>query len=340
MTQICQPRSVGPIVFDSYRDRMYRLCFALAAAYHVAFGILVVFWPNYFFNLLRLRNENVPLWQYLGIMIGVYGAGYAYAAWRLDRGLPLIAISLAGKILALIGFICTAGVYYDWPLRTLTLYIFSDVIWWIPFTMYLLEGTQAGGRIRANVPLYCALYNALAALGMAVFLSRGTEVVPVVQDRIDYIEANLIAWRGGWALWMVAALSLVSFYAWWGARIASFPWAMVAFLVACTGLVVDLFFESLFIGVLPNDYRRIYPQGSFVMGVVANGAYSLAGAMLTLRTPQLTGLWRLWAWSIWISGFALSVATWHGHVPAIIFTTAVMMILFCPFAAALRWKLA
>lgn len=329
------------IVFDPYRDRMYRLCFALAAAYNVAFGVWTVLWPNHFFELMRMHrwHDYPEIWQCLGMMVGLYGAGYAYAAWRLDRGAPLIAIGLAGKVLGPIGYLLTAGATH-WPLRALTLNIFNDVIWWIPFAMYLLEGTQAGRRIRANAPLYCALFNALAALAMALFLRQGTEAVRVVDDRIDYIAANPIAWRGGWLLWNAAALSLVGFYAWWGARIKSFPWAAAAFLVASTGLVFDLFFESLFIGWLPDDYREIYPLGSLVMGVVANGAYSLAGAMLTLRTPQLAGWWRVWAWAVWASGFALCAASWYGNVPAIMVTTAAMMVLFCPFAAALRWKLA
>jgi hypothetical protein len=328
------------MVFDPYRDRMYRLCFMLAAGYNAAFGVWTVFWPGQFFEWMRLpRNLYPEIWQCLGMMVGLYGAGYAYAAWRLDRGAPLIAIGLAGKVLGPIGYLLTSGTWY-WPVRTLTLNIFNDVIWWVPFAMYLLEGTQAGRRIRANVPIYCGLINALAALAMALFLRQGTEAVSVVQERIDYIAAHTIAWRGGWLLWNAAALSLVSFYAWWGARIASFAWAVAAFLIASAGLVVDLFFESLFIGWLPQDYSTIYPAGSLAMGVVANGAYSLAGAMLTLRTPQLTGLWRLWAWAIWGSGFALCAASCAGSVPAIMVATGLMMALFCPFAAAMRWKLA
>jgi hypothetical protein len=181
--------------------------------------------------------------------------------------------------------------------------------------------------------------NAAAAVGMALLLRQGTEAVPDVQQRIDYITANLQAWRIGWLLWNAAALSLIGFYAWWGARTNSFGWAVAAFLVGSAGMVFDLFFESLFIGWLPDNYREIYPRGSLMMGVVANGAYSLAGAMLTLRTPQLTGLWRVWAWSIWASGFALCAASWLGNVPAIMVATAAMMTLFCPFAAALRSKL-
>lgn len=326
-------------IFDPYRDRMYRLCFTLAAAYNVAFGIWTVLWPQHFFELMRLpRPLYAEIWQCVGMMVGLYGVGYAYAAWRLDRGQPLIAIGLAGKLLGPLGYLLTAGAWY-WPWRTLTLNIFNDVIWWIPFALYLLEGTRWGRGIRDNAPLTCAILNAAAAVSMAIFLREGTEAVPDVQQRIDYITANIELWRSGWLLWNAAALSLIGFYAWWGARLASFAWAAAAFLIGGFGMLFDLFFESLFIGWLPDNYREIYPPGSLIMGVVANGAYSLAGALLTLRTPQLTGWWRVWAWAIWISGFALVAASWLGHVPAIMISTGLMMGLFCPFAAALRWKL-
>jgi hypothetical protein len=330
----------APIVFDPYRDRMYRLCFALAAAYNVAFGVWTGLWPNHFFDLMRMQRPLYPeIWQCLGMLVGLYGAGYAYAAWRLDRGRPLIAIGLAGKLLGPLGYVLTAGTH-QWPVRTLPLNIFNDVIWWVPFALYLLEGTRWGRGVRNNAPLVCAVINASAALGMAAALRGGTEAVPDVAQRVAYITENLSLWRGGWALWNAAALSLIGFYAWWGARITSFPWAVTAFLIASTGMMFDLFFESLFISWLPEDYHQIYPAGSWMMGVVANGAYSLAGAILTLRTPQLAGRWRMWAWGIWASGFALVAASWLGHVPAIMVTTALMMVLFCPFAAALRWKLA
>jgi hypothetical protein len=332
--------SDSAIVFDPYRDRMYRLCFGLAAVYNVAFGVWTAVWPNQFFDLMRMPRPLYPgIWQCLGMVVGLYGAGYAYAAWRLDRGAPLIAIGLAGKVLGPLGYLLTADVG-QWPSRTLTLNIFNDVIWWIPFALYLLEPTAWGRRIRDNAPLACAVLNALAAVAMALVLQGGTEAEPDVSERIRYIATNLASWRGGWLLWNAAALSLIGFYAWWGARIRSFAWSTAAFLVAAAGLVVDLFFESLFIGWLPDDYDQIYPLGSLAMGVVANGAYSLAGAMLTLRTPQLTGGWRVWAWAIWTSGFALCAASWFGNVPAIMISTGLMMTLFCPFAAALRWKLA
>ncbi len=319
---------------------MYRLCFALAAVYNVAFGLWTALWPQHFFELLRIEPPRYPeIWQCLGMVVGLYGLGYAYAAWRLDRGQQLIALGLAGKVLGPIGFLLTAD-SGNWPLRAWPLNVFNDVIWWIPFTLYLLEGTRAGRVVRDNTPLICAVCNALAAVAMALLLRGGTEAVPDVAQRIAYIESHLPQWRGGWLLWNAAALSLIGFYAWWGARIQSFRWAATAFLIAAFGMCFDLAFESLFIGWLPADYEAIYPLGSLVMGVVANGTYSLAGALLTLRTPQLTGAWRAWAWSVWASGFALCAASYSGHVPAIMIATAVMMILFCPFAAALRWKLA
>ena len=332
----------GAVVSSTYRDLMYRLIFSLAALYNLAFGVWTVLWPNHFFTLMRMPPPNYPqIWQCLGMVVGLYGVGYAYAAWRLDRGQPLIAIGLAGKVLGPIGYLLTAG-DSGWPLRTLPMNIFNDVIWWIPFSLYLLEGTSVGRRLRAIAPLACALCNASAALAMLLALRGGTEAVADVQQRIAYITEHAVLWRGGWALWNLAALSLVSFYVWWGARIDEphrFGWAATAFLIAAAGLVCDLLAEALFIGWLPADYEAIYPWGSLAMGVWANGCYSVAGLLLTLRTGRLKGIYRGWAWAVWTSGFALCAASYSGNVPAIIISTALMMGLFCPWVAAMHWKL-
>jgi len=50
---------------------------------------------------------------------------------------------------------------------------------------------------------------------------------------------------------MAAAVSLVAFFAWWGAWIRSTLWGIVACVVAILGLACDLLAESLFIGWLP-----------------------------------------------------------------------------------------
>ena len=72
------------------------------------------------------------------MVVGLYGLLYAYAAFALRRAKLIIAIGLAGKILGPIGMFM-AFQSGEWPLRALTLIVFNDFVWWLPFTVFLLE---------------------------------------------------------------------------------------------------------------------------------------------------------------------------------------------------------
>lgn len=178
-----------------YRARLYRLVFAAAAVYNIAFGLWAATRPLSFFTLFDLGPPQYPsVWACLGMVIGLYGLGYAYAARNLARAPPFIAIGLVGKLIGPIGWIVT--VTRDaWPVRTFTLMLFNDVIWWLPFTLFLLEGTRVAESVRRAAPYACAALNLLAIVAMATLLRRGTELVPEVAARVGYISQNLAASR-------------------------------------------------------------------------------------------------------------------------------------------------
>ena len=318
-----------------YRARVYRLIFAAAAAYNFAFGIWAAAWPLSFFERVELAAPRYPsIWACLGMVIGLYGVGYAYAAWRLDRAAPFIAIGLLGKLLGPAGWVLTVTTG-EWPVRTLTLIVFNDVIWWVPFSLFLLEGTPIDARVRASVPYVCAALNFAAIVVMGAVLRFGTEIVPVVSDRVAYIAQHPVLWRTGWSLWIAAALSLVCFYAWWGGHLREPRWAITALSVATTGLVCDLFAESLLIGWLPRDYDRVAPVATMLTGAAANGLYTIAGIILTLATETLRGMMRTMAWAVWIAGAVLTASTLARMPMAIAVSTTVVFVLFCPWVVLL-----
>ena len=79
-----------------FSARVYRVVFGAAAMYNIAFGLWAALAPRAFFDLFHLDSPRYPaIWACLGMVVGLYGVGYAYAAWRLDRALPFIAIGLA-----------------------------------------------------------------------------------------------------------------------------------------------------------------------------------------------------------------------------------------------------
>ena len=72
----------------------------------------------------------------LVIAVGLYGILYLEVARMPEHGWLLAAVGLSGKILGPIGLsvLLWQGV---WPLATLVLCITNDLLWWVPFLLYL-----------------------------------------------------------------------------------------------------------------------------------------------------------------------------------------------------------
>jgi hypothetical protein len=182
------------------------------------------------------------------------------------------------------------------------------------------------------------LFNALGAAALALVLSGGSELEPDMAARATYISEHIGAWRAGWAVWLGAGVSLVGFYAWWGARLPQPVWGLAGTGFAATGMVCDWFAESLYIGWLPRDLETIGPLGMCLTGGVANGLYTIGGVILTLGTRSIRGGFRVWTWVMWASGVAVSVAAFIGSVRFLAAATGVLFVLFCPWCVVLERK--
>ena len=108
-----------------------------AAVYNVAFGAWAVLWPSSAFELAGLEPPNYPeLWQCIGMIVGVYGIGYAIAARDPVRHWPIVLVGLVGKILGPIGFL--GAVLHDRvPLEAGLVIVTNDLIWWPGFALAL-----------------------------------------------------------------------------------------------------------------------------------------------------------------------------------------------------------
>lgn len=317
------------------RARLYRLIFYAAAGYNAAFGLWAGFLPQSFFSHFDLPALNYPaIWSCLGMVVGVYGLAYAYAARHLDRAWPFIAIGLVGKLLGPAGWVVTVA-SGEWPVRTFTLILFNDVIWWLPFSLFLVDGTRAGAALRRAAPWTCAALNVIAMLAMAAWLRFGTEVVPDPADRITYITAHAALWRAGWCTWIAAAISLVAFYAWWAGHLRESAWATVGVAIAAAGLLFDLAGESLFIGWLPRDYARLAPIATQLTGAGANTLYTIGGVVLTLLTPALDRRMRALTWTMWTAGAGVTLSTLAAAPLGIAISTTVLFVLFVPWVLLL-----
>jgi hypothetical protein len=297
-----------------FSARVYRVVFSAAAMYNVAFGLWAAVAPHAFFNLFRLDAPRYPaIWACLGMVVGLYGAGYAYAAWRLDRAFPFIAIGLTGKVLGPIGWLMAVR-SHELPFRTVPLIVFDDLIWWLPFALFLLEPTAVVSFFKKSAPYWCAAIHFFAAIA-AVTLLRGA-------------NAHTTGWRAGWLVWMIAAQSLLGFYAWWGGRVPRVP-AIAAFVIAGAGILCDYAGESMLI--IAHAGRVAW----LLTGGAANALYTLAGVLLTIATPAMRPLVRSWAWLVWICGAALTILTIANSATGVMMSSAALMLVFVPWVVAM-----
>lgn len=117
-----------------------------AAAYNVLWGGLVVLAPHAVFDVLgvpRLEGMGVAIWQCVGMIVGVYGVGYACAAGDPVRHWPIVLVGLLGKIFGPIGFVDAALVRGVFPVRFGWTILTNDLIWWVPFGLILLAAWRA-----------------------------------------------------------------------------------------------------------------------------------------------------------------------------------------------------
>ena len=72
------------------------------------------------------------------MVVGLYGIVYLEIARVPERGWLLAAVGLIGKLLGPIGL---AGLILrgQWPIATIVLCLSNDLIWWLPFALYLKD---------------------------------------------------------------------------------------------------------------------------------------------------------------------------------------------------------
>jgi hypothetical protein len=119
------------------RRRLHRAVFAAAGVYNILWGAYAVAQPQWLFRFGGMPAQNYPqIFACLGMVLGLYGFLYLEVARVPENGFPTIAVGLAGKVLGPIGL---ANLIWTgaWPVKTAILCVTNDLIWWIPFALYL-----------------------------------------------------------------------------------------------------------------------------------------------------------------------------------------------------------
>jgi hypothetical protein len=126
--------------FDRYRPWFYA-----AAAYNLLWGGAVVLFPVRVFSWLGLPPPApVPIWQVVGMLVAVYAPAYWWAARDPWRHRHLIVIGLLGKVLGPVGFLW-AAVKGELPWSFGWINLTNDLIWWLPFALFLRAAAERGG---------------------------------------------------------------------------------------------------------------------------------------------------------------------------------------------------
>lgn len=114
----------------------------LAALYNLLWGSLAIFFPLGFFRFFEMEPPRYPeFWQCIGMIVGVYGLGYWWAAKDPLKHWPITAVGLLGKIFGPIGF-AQALITGKLPLLFGVNIIFNDLIWWPSFSYIMYRAYQ------------------------------------------------------------------------------------------------------------------------------------------------------------------------------------------------------
>jgi hypothetical protein len=125
------------------RQTFHRVVFTAAGIYNIAWGLWSVADPQWLFRFAGMPLANHPaVFACLGMVVGLYGILYLEVARRLESGWLIAAVGLLGKTLGPIGMIwmIRSG---TWPPSAFVLCLTNDLIWWIPFGLYLHDAWPA-----------------------------------------------------------------------------------------------------------------------------------------------------------------------------------------------------
>jgi small multidrug resistance pump len=128
---------------DVANERFYRWVFRCAALYNLIWGLTVSLWPRLVFDLLGLPHPvPIAFFQCIGMMVGVYAIGYWMVSIDPIRYQGFVWIGLLGKLLGPIGLAMSA-MRGELPWEFGWVCLFNDLIWWLPFTLFLIQVKEA-----------------------------------------------------------------------------------------------------------------------------------------------------------------------------------------------------
>ena len=114
-----------------------------AAIYNIVWGAIAIVFPLQSLRILGLVPAPIypEFWQCVGMIVGVYGVGYAIAARHPLVHWPIVLVGLLGKVFGPIGFL-NAVWTGRLPASMGWTILANDLIWWIPFGLILWKAAK------------------------------------------------------------------------------------------------------------------------------------------------------------------------------------------------------
>lgn len=124
-------------LISSRNSQWMKAILLIAGLYSMLWGISVILFPNFWFNLANLEMPNyIQLWQSYGMYSVSMGIGYIIASNNPLRHWPIVFVGLIAKILAPIGFFVNY-LQGDLPWIIFQMNITNDLIYVLPFGLIL-----------------------------------------------------------------------------------------------------------------------------------------------------------------------------------------------------------
>lgn len=121
------------------RRRWHQGMFVVAGIYNIIWGLYSTLDPQWLFRFAKLPLQNHPaIFSAMAMVVGLYGLVYFEIARVPERGFVLALVGLIGKGLGPIGMAMQI-LSGNWPWSMGIMCLTNDLIWWIPFALYLWD---------------------------------------------------------------------------------------------------------------------------------------------------------------------------------------------------------